>query len=82
MLVLATSWLLMNFSAAVPATYYSLYVLGLGGTPFIIGIIEFASFLALAFVQFPGGYVADKHGRRWLIVTFTFGLALPTSSLL
>jgi len=77
MLVLATSWLLMNFSAAVPATYYSLYVLGLGGTPFIIGIIEFASFLALAFVQFPGGYVADKHGRRWLIVTFTFGLALP-----
>jgi len=70
------SWLLMNFAGAIPSTYYSLYVLGLGGTPFIIGIIDFVSFLALALVQFPGGYLADKHGRRGLIVTFTFGMAL------
>ena len=75
-LVLMISWLLMNFSGAIPSTYYSLFILELGGTPFIIGIIEFASFLALASVQFPGGYLADKHGRRWLIVTFTFGIAL------
>jgi MFS family permease len=27
-------------------------------------------------VQFPGGYLADKHGRRWLVVTMTFGLAI------
>jgi MFS family permease len=65
----------MNFAGAIPSTYYSLFVLGLGGTPFIIGIIEFISFLALASVQFPGGYLADKQGRRGLIVTFTFGLA-------
>jgi len=76
MLVMMTSWILMNFAGAIPSTYYSLFVLELGGTPFIIGIMEFASFLALASVQFPGGYLADKHGRRWLIVTFTFGLAL------
>jgi len=75
-LVLMTSWLLMNFAGAIPSTYYSLYIVELGGTPFIIGIIEFISFLVLALVQFPGGYLADKHGRRWLIVTFTFGLAL------
>lgn len=71
-----TSWILMNFAGAVPATYYSLFVLDLGGTPLVIGILEFVSFLVLASVQFPGGYLADKHGRRWLIVTFTFGLAL------
>jgi MFS family permease len=64
----------MNFAGAIPATYYSLYILALKGTPFIIGIIEFAAFLALASVQFPGGYLADKVGRRGLIVTFTFGI--------
>jgi MFS family permease len=26
--------------------------------------------------QFPGGYLADKHGRRWLIVSMTLGLAI------
>jgi len=75
-LVMMASWLVMNFAGAVPSVYYSLFILELGGTPFIIGVIEFVSFLVLASVQFPGGYLADKHGRRWLIVTFTFGLAL------
>jgi len=76
MLVMITSWLLMNFSGAIPSTYYSLFILALGGTPAIIGIIEFVYFLVLAFVQFLGGYIADKHGRRWLIITFSFGLAI------
>ena len=75
-LVMMTSWALMNFASAIPSTYYSLFILDLGGTPLIIGIIEFASFLALASVQFPGGYLADTHGRRGLIVTFTFAIAL------
>jgi len=76
MLVLMASWLLMNFAGAIPSTYYSLYILGLEGTPFIIGIVDFVAFLALALVQFPGGYLADKQGRRRIIVTFTFGVAL------
>jgi MFS family permease len=75
-LVMMTSWLVMNFAAAVPLTYYSLFVLALGGSPFIIGIIEFVSFLALASMQFPGGYLADKHGRKNLVVTLTFAMAL------
>jgi MFS family permease len=76
MLVLMASMVLLNFAGAIPSSYYSLYVLDLKGTPFIIGIIDFVSFLALASVQFPGGYLADRYGRRWLIVTFTFGVAL------
>jgi MFS family permease len=75
-LVMMTSWLVMNFAGAIPMTYYSLFVLELGGTPFIIGIMEFVSFLALASVQFPGGYLADKHGRKNLVVTLTFAMAL------
>lgn len=76
MLVLMASWLLMNFAGAIPSTYYSLYVLELDGTPFIIGILDFIAFTAIALVQFPGGYLADKQGRRDIIVTFTFGVAL------
>ena len=42
----------------------------------MLSIIGFAGSIAVALVQFPGGYLADKHGRRWLIVTMTFGLAI------
>ena len=39
-------------------------------------MIGFANFLAMAVVAFPGGYLADRYGRRWLITTMTFGMAL------
>lgn len=74
-LILLASWTLMNFSSAIPDTYYSLYILALGGTTVIIGVIGFMSSLILGLIQFPGGYLADKHGRRWLIVTMSFGVA-------
>lgn len=60
----------------LPATYYSLYVLELGATETILGMIGLFSFLALASMQFPGGYLADKFGRKWLISSMTFGVAL------
>ncbi len=75
-LILLASWTLMTFAASIPETYYPLYVLALGGTEATIGIIGFASSIILALIQFPGGYLADKHGRRWLVVVMTFGVAL------
>lgn len=75
-LVLIVSWILMDFASELPGTYYSDYVIQLGGSPTILGLITFASFLSLAVVQFPGGYFADKYGRRKLISTLTFGVAL------
>lgn len=66
----------MDFATELPGTYYSLYVLKLGATETILGMIGFASFLVLASVQFPGGYLADKFGRKWLISSMTFGVAL------
>jgi len=75
-LLLITSWVLMYSTQPIPDTYSSLYYLKLGATPFLLSVIFFAGSLAVAFVQFPGGYLADSSGRRWLIVTMTFGLAL------
>ncbi|MGD8505918.1 MAG: MFS transporter [Candidatus Bathyarchaeota archaeon] len=75
-LILVVSWVMMGFASTIPSTYYSLYLVELGGSAFIIGLIGFLSLIPLALVQFPGGYLADKNGRRELIVTMTFGVAL------
>jgi len=74
--ILVVSWILIDFANELPATYYALYVLELGATATILGMIGFASFLVLASVQFPGGYLADKFGRRWLVSSMTFGVAI------
>jgi len=66
----------MDFGMEIPEPYYSYYVIGLGGDAVIIGIIGFASWIALASVQFPGGYMADRYGRRWLVSSMTFGVGL------
>lgn len=74
-LILIISWILMDFAGELPGTYYSDYVILLGGSATIIGLISLVSMLCLASVQFPGGHLADKYGRRWLISTLTFGVA-------
>lgn len=74
--VLVGSWILIDFAMELPGTYYSLYVLRLGATETVLGMIGLFSFLALASMQFPGGYLADKFGRKWLISSMTFGVAL------
>jgi len=75
-LILVLSWILMDLVNEMPQTYYGLYVKALDGNEFIIGAIGFASSIALASVQFPGGYLADKYGRKWLVSSMTFGVAL------
>jgi MFS family permease len=77
-LILIITWILMNFTGPIPQTYSSLFFKGLGANDFLLGVIGFAGSIALALVQFPGGYLADKHGRRLLIVTMTYGVALST----
>jgi MFS family permease len=74
--VMITSWIIVDFASELPATYFGLYVLGLGATETILGVIGLSQFLALASLQFPGGYLADKYGRKWLISTMTFGVGL------
>jgi MFS family permease len=63
-------------TATIPYTYYPKYIEGLGGNPFIVGVIDFVSFAILALVQIPGGYLADKHGRRPLTVIMTFTISI------
>jgi MFS family permease len=72
--ILVISWVIMDLAMEIPVPNYQYYVQALGGTGLALGIIGFANFLAMAAVAFPGGYLADKYGRRWLITTMTFGI--------
>ena len=74
--ILVVSWILMDLASEMPVPNFQYYVQALGGTGVALGLIGLANFLAMAAVAFPGGYLADKYGRRWLITTMTFGMAL------
>jgi MFS family permease len=67
----------MDMGMEMPIPYYQQYIDALGGNvfPMAFGIIGFANYFCMAFVAVPGGFLADKFGRRWLIVTMTFGIA-------
>ncbi|MFB3888858.1 MAG: MFS transporter [Candidatus Bathyarchaeia archaeon] len=75
-LLLMVTWVLMYATQPIPDTFSSIYYVNLGATPFLLSVMFFAGSIAIAFVQFPGGYLADKHGRRWLIATMSFGLSV------
>ena len=65
----------MNATGPISATYASeFFKTVLGADDFVLSIIAFSGLIAVAVVQFPGGYLADKHGRRWLVYTMTFGV--------
>jgi MFS family permease len=77
-LILVITWIFMNSASPIPQTYAPLYFKELGADNFLLGVITFCGLISLALVQFPGGYLADKHGRRWLVFSMTFGVALSS----
>jgi len=74
--IMLLSWLVLDFFSELPSTYYQLFILELGGTAAIIGLIGASEQIARAVMQIPGGYLADKYGRKWLIATMTFLAAI------
>jgi len=71
LLLILSGWLLTDFSREMAFTYYPLYVQALGGSASTVGLIGAASSITSALMQFPGGYLADRYGRKRIISTMT-----------
>jgi MFS family permease len=56
--------------------YESLYIRDLGATESMVGILYAISTIILSIVRIPGGYIADRFGRKKIVVTMTFSIAL------
>ncbi len=50
------------------STFWSLYVLELGGSLYVIGLLSLISGLIRVMVQVPVGYLTDRMGRKRLVV--------------
>jgi len=75
--ILVVSWMIMDIAMEMPQPNFQYYVNDvLQGPPVALGLIGLANFVAMAVVAFPGGFLADKYGRRWLITTMTFAMSL------
>jgi MFS family permease len=53
-----------NFFASLTQQYQSIFIIGLGATPFQLGILNSAGCLAGAAVAAPMGWLADRRGIR------------------
>lgn len=74
--MLLLSYLLFNFGYAMTSPFESPFMESLGATPVIIGVVGAIGSFILFLVRIPGSYITDKHGRRQIIVTMTYGVVL------
>lgn len=76
LLVLLTSYVIFGFTTGLFNPFRSLYIRELGASPFLLGLMSSVGSVILALIRVPGAYIADRYGRRNIIVLFTFGAAL------
>ncbi len=74
--MLLLSYLLFNFGYALASPFESPFMESLGATPAIIGVVGAIGSFILFLVRIPGSYITDKHGRRQIIVTMTYGVVV------
>lgn len=75
LLTLIISWLFVFFTFSLTFSFESLFFSKLGAPPEIIGLMGSIGATALGLVRIPGAYIADRHGRRQIIVIMTFIIA-------
>ena len=57
-------------------TYYPLYVQAIGGSAATLGVLSSIGNIIQASTMIPGGYLADRYGRKWIITMGTLGTAV------
>ena len=75
-LVLTLTAALYGVAGSVCDVYFSLYILGLGGSEFTIGLITGLSSASWVLSAIVGGHIADRYGRKKLVGLMTLMLGL------
>ena len=75
-IIIASNWLLMGLAETGVGTYFYLYAVSLGASSAQVGLIAAANAVTSFFIKPFGGYLADRYGRKAIIVPATFSMAL------
>ena len=75
-LLLLIGALLIDASLEMAHTYYPLFVQTIGGSAASVGMLSSLGTIIQAFTMIPGGYLADRYGRKWIITLGTLGTAI------
>jgi len=70
--VLSISAAIWSIGGAIVNPYQSIYFYALGMPTYLIGFAGALSSIITAFMYLLGGYIADRWGRRKVIVIFSF----------
>ncbi len=70
-LLLMVGSIITDFGIEMAFTYYPLYVKALGGTVTTVGLLSSIRGIISALTRFPGGYIADKYGRKRILWSMT-----------
>ena len=74
-LIIILSWIIWYPALALIGGYSQLYIRGLGASVIIVGAINSISLVILSIVRILGGYVADRFGRKNVLVSMSFASA-------
>ena len=75
-LAIAITWGIVFPLFTMETQYEQIYLVVLGASPSMVGLIYGVSIIALAFARLIGGYLADVIGRKRTIYIFTYIVAL------
>ena len=73
-LVLLVTWIIFRLAFRIVGPYESLYICALGATPATLGVMSSLQTAVFCLSLIPGSYLADRWGRRSLIVVMTYVL--------
>jgi MFS family permease len=68
LMVITLTQSLFMFVASLWWPYWSLYIMELGASPTLLGLIFMAEMTAQLIFQIPGGFLTDRFGRKKVIV--------------
>ena len=74
--VMAVTWAIIFPLFTMETQYEQIYLVVLGASPSIVGLIYGLAIISLAFARLIGGYLSDNWGRKRTIYVFTYIVGL------